>query len=421
MDARVNAPVISTAVKVNRKSRSSRIAAGIAAMTVLALLLWMVLSSDPLEVETVQVTRGALRVTVDNQGYVRAHDKYVIAAPVAAEVERIELHEGDAVKKGQVLAALRPLPLDVRQRDEANAKLEGAKALVEEAKRRAHRTEADFKLAASETRRVRELVKNGFMSDQAADRASASEQAALAEWEAARAREQAAQADVRAAQAALTAVRMAPGSQAWIELSSPVNGYAIKIHERSERTVAAGTPLITINDPTRYELVVDVLSTDAVKIHPGSLMLVDNWGGGKVLRARVRQVEPVAFTKISALGVEEQRVNVIADPVDDLGNLGDGYRIDARIVVWAAEDVIKAPGSSLFRSGEDWHVFAIEDGRLQERKVTVGRRNQNEAQLTAGLAPGLMLVRYPSNEMKQGMRVRPRPGQTKTENYDAVR
>ncbi|NEX62353.1 efflux RND transporter periplasmic adaptor subunit [Noviherbaspirillum galbum] len=382
--------------------------AGLLAAVAGATLLWLLFAPKPLPVETMPAVRGPMQVTVNNQGYVRSHDKYVIAAPVAGEVDRIELREGDAVEPGQVVATLRPMPLDARQQEEAMARMESTQAQAEEAGRRARRAETDLKLAASERRRAQELMKTHFMSEQAADRAAAAEQAAQAELDAARSREQAAIADLRGARAAMLAIQSAgkPGSK--IELSAPVRGYAIKIHEQSVRAVAAGTPLLVVNDPARYELVVDVLSTDAVKIRPGNEVLIENWGGAGALRASVRLVEPVAFTKVSALGVEEQRVNVIADPVGDLGTLGDGYRIEARIVIWSQDNVLKVPGSSLFRAADGWRVFTVERGRARERKVDIGQRNQDEAQVLDGLAPGAMLVRYPSNDMKDGVRVSPR-------------
>lgn len=190
-----------------------------------------------------------------------------------------------------------------------------------------------------------------------------------------------------------------------LELVSPVDGHALKVHEVSTRTVAAGTPLVTVGDTSRLEVVVDVLSTDAVRVRPGQIMLMEGWGGSDVLRARVRMVEPVAFTKISALGVEEQRVNVIADPVDPLGPLGDGYRIEARIVVWEQADVVKLPGSSLFRQGNEWRVFVVEDGRARERKVRVGQRNQDEVQVLGAITVGSQVVRFPSNDLRDGARV----------------
>lgn len=409
MDARVDAPPVSASLKRAPRRRIERLIAVIAAVAAAIGLAWLVFAPDPLRVEVARIAQGPLQVTINNQGYVRAHDKYVIAAPVAAEVERIDLHEGDAVVKGQPVASLRPLPMDMRQRDEAMAKVEAAQALAQEAELRTGRADTELRLAASERRRVQELVRNGFMSAQMSEKAVAAEQAALAEWDAARSRRQAAQADVKAAQAALSAIRSASSGPASkkIQLTSPVNGYAIKVHEQSERTVAAGVPLITINDPTRYEIVVDVLSTDAVKIRPGNVMLIDNWGGNKVLSAKVRLIEPVAFTKVSALGVEEQRVNVIADPVDDLGVLGDGYRVEARVVIWAADSVLKAPGSGIFRVGDAWHVFLLENGRLHEKVVEIGYRNQDEVHILSGLTSGSVIVRFPSNDMQDGMRAEP--------------
>jgi HlyD family secretion protein len=243
------------------------------------------------------------------------------------------------------------------------------------------------------------------MSPQAAEKAVIANQNSRAEWDAARSRQQAALAEVKLAEAALAAERGGAEGARQLQLVAPVQGYVLKVHERSERTVAAGAPLVTIGDPNRYEIVVDVLSTDAVKVKSGALMLLDGWGGGKVLRAKVRVVEPVAFTKVSALGVEEQRVNVLADPVDDLGPLGDGYRIEARIVIWSGEKVTKVAGSSLFRVGDAWHVFAVENGRAREREVKVGQRNQDEAQILSGLNAGATVVRFPGNQIADGARV----------------
>jgi HlyD family secretion protein len=294
--------------------------------------------------------------------------------------------------------------MDARQRQEATARLDAARALAREAGLRVQRAQTDLKFAQNERRRVERLVADKFVSPQAADKAISTENAARAEWAAAKSREQAAVADVKAAEAALFAVDNTGGKRQ-VPLVSPVDGYVLKVNEKSERTVAAGTPLVTVGDPARYEIVVDVLSTDAVKVRPGNLMLLEGWGGGKSLRARVRLVEPVAFTKVSALGVEEQRVNVIADPVDALGPLGDGYRIEARIVIWSEDKVVKVAGSSLFRVGDAWHVFLVEDGRAREREVKVGQRNQDEAQILSGLAPDNTVVRFPGNQLRDGVRI----------------
>jgi HlyD family secretion protein len=395
----------SVAAQSKRRRPTTVLVSALAAAAV-AGLLWLLFSPDPVKVELASVTEGPMQVTVNNQGQVRLHDKYVVAAPVAAELQRIEWHDGDQVKRGEVVAILSPLPMDARQRQEAVARLDAAKALAREAGQRVERAMTDMQFAISERARIERLVSNNFMSPQAAEKAVTTEKNSRAEWDAAKSRQQAAQADVRAAEAALIASDSAAGGgKRQIALGAPVDGYILKIHERSARTVGAGAPLVTIGDRARYEVVVDVLSSDAVKIRPGNLMLLEGWGGGKVLRAKVRLVEPVAFTKVSALGVEEQRVNVIADPVDELGPLGDGYRIEARIVIWSEDKVTKVAGSSLFRVGNAWHVFAVEDGRAREREVKIGQRNQDEAQVLEGLAAGLTVVRFPSNELSDGVRV----------------
>lgn len=367
---------------------------------------------EPAHTELATVASGPMQVTIDNQGQVRAHDKYTVAAPVAAELQRIELHDGDPVRKGQIVAILDALPMDPSQRQEALARLDAARAMTREAALEVRRAYNSMQLAISERARVESLVEGKFVSPQAAEKAITAERISRVEWDAAKSREEAAAADAKAAEAALYAADI-PGSGAAarekrrIQLSAPVDGYVLRVNEKSARTVSAGTPLVTIADPKRYEIVADVLSTDAVKVRPGDTMLIEGWGGGKVLRATVRTVEPVAFTKISALGVEEQRVNVIADPVDDLSPMGDGYRVEARIVIWSSERVVKVPGSSLFRAGESWHVFTVEDGRAREREVKVGQRNQLEAQVLEGLEPGAKVIRFPGNQIRDGARVKP--------------
>lgn len=381
---------------------------GIIAVLALLLAAWFLFAPEAIPVETATVVRGPMQVTVNNQGQVRAHDRYLIAAPVAAELKRIELREGDQVRKNQIVAYLNPLPMDARQREEARARLNAAKALAREAGLNTQAAYTAMQFAISERVRTERLISSGYVSSQAMDKALTAERTSRADWTAAKSREQAALADVKAAEAALISVDMpSNGSGPELQLVSPVDGYVLRIQEPSARTISAGTSIMTIGDPTRYELVVDVLSTDAVKITPGALMYLEEWGGDKALRAKVRKVEPVAFTKISALGVEEQRVNVIADPIDALGPLGDGYRIEARIVIWASDKVMKVAGSSLFRVGDAWHIFVIEEGRARERTVKVGHRNQDEAQILSGLAVNTQVIRYPNNQLEDGMRVVP--------------
>jgi HlyD family secretion protein len=304
------------------------------------------------------------------------------------------------------------LPLDARQLEEAQARLDGARALARAAALGVQRAVADQQLAASELVRHEKLVTQGFMSPQVVERARNADVTSRADLRAAKAREEAAQADVKTAQAALSFAGGAGSDKRTLVLTAGVDGQILRIHEKSARIVAAGTPLITIGDPARYEVIVDVLSADAVKVRPGAEMRLEQWGGGKTLRAIVRNVEPEAFTKVSALGIEEQRVNIIGDPLDPLESLGDGYRAEVRIVVWSAPDASMVPGSSLFRVGEEWHVFNVENGRARERKVSVGQRNATQVQIIEGVKAGDQVIRFPGNEMGDGVRVEARTGRS---------
>ena len=368
------------------------------------------LAPAPVEVDVAPVAEGALMVTVDEDGETRAHDRFVVGAPVAGRVARIELHEGDPVKEGQVVAQIWPLPLSARERDEQLARISAAQALSREASEQVRRAQAEHDQATRERRRVDALVKEGFVSPQAAEQAKVLEVTSANALEAARYRARSAEAELRAARAALLAIGAPAGAQAAVSLRSPVSGRVLRIPEKSERVVASGTPLLVLGDPARLEVVADVLSTDAVRVRPGMPVLLEGWGGERPLRAVVRVVEPYAFTKVSALGVEEQRVNVVADFVDPPGPLGDAYRVDARIVVWSADKVLKAPASALFRSGDGWAAFVVEGGRARRREVQVGERSARQAQILGGLKAGDLVIRYPSNEISDGIRVRARAG-----------
>lgn len=370
-----------------------------------SVLVWALLQPSPLPMEIARAGMGPMQVAVENEGQVRAHDRYIVAAPVAGRLARVELHDGDPVRREQLVATLDPVPMDVRETRQILAKLDAARAMAGEARLAVQRVEASLRLAARERARVEQLVTGRFLSAQALDKAQVAEQTAMAEAQAARSRLDAANADVRAAQAAAAAAQPGPQGPTPLQLVSPVEGYVLKVNEKSSRTVAAGTPIVTIGNPAHYEIVVDVLSTDAVKIRPNDTMLLEGWGGPQALRARVDRVEPVAFTKVSALGIEEQRVNVIGEPVDGLQRLGDGYRVEARIIIWSADRVLRIPASALFRAGEAWHVFRVENGRAREFAVQVGHRNALEAEILSGLQDGAVVLRYPGNQIRDGTRV----------------
>jgi HlyD family secretion protein len=312
---------------------------------------------------------------------------------------------------------MHPVPLDPRTRAEAVARLEAAEAALREVTAQVENARAALDQAQRTANRARELGRVGTISKEEQERAELDETLRGKELEATRFAERAAAYNLEAARAALMAPG-ADGSRAMvaacesgepgcIELRSPVAGRVLRVPEKSERVVTPGEPLLEIGDPTQLEIVVDLLSADAVKVHPGATMLIEEWGGPVALPARVRRVEPSGFTKVSALGVEEQRVNVIGDFTGDTDRLGDGYRIEARIVVTEADDVLLVPSSALFRRRDAWHVFAVVDGRATLRRVEIGRGTPQQTELVSGLAEGDAVILHPSDQVADGTRVEP--------------
>lgn len=379
-----------------------------AVMSVLGLVAFWLLP-QPLEVDASEIVAGPMQVTVDDQGETRRHDRFVLAAPVAGRLMRIDLHDGDAVVENQLLAQIAPLPLSAREHDEISARVASAEALQREAEQRARHAEEDLGQARKESERQQKLVKEGFIAPQAAEQAGNMVITASIEADAARSRARAAAADVKVARSGLGAARTdGPGAGRLVQIRAPVAGRILRIQDPSERVVGAGSPLLTLGELDRLEVVVELLSSEAVKVKAGMPVLVEGWGGDKALRAKVRLVEPFAATKVSALGIEEKRTNVIADFVDAPGPLGDGFRITARIVTWQVDKALKVPSSALFSCKEGWCVFAIEDGRARRRSVEVGQRNPTEAEVLKGIAAGQIVIRYPGNQLQEGARVRVR-------------
>lgn len=382
-------------------------AVGIAALAgVAALLVWAFLP-EPVPVTAARAESGPMRVTLDQEGRVRAYERYVVTAPVPGRLLRVDLRDGDAVTAGQVVARLAPLPLSPREREEQEARVAAAEALLREAQQRAAKARAALEQASRERERAEQLVREQFIASQAAEQFRVAETAAARELDAARYHARSAAAEVDAARAGLIALRAAGngGTPPLVSLKAPVDGQVLRVHEKSERVLAAGAPVMTLGDPARFEVAADYLTTDAVRVQPGMTMLLENWGGPGALRARVRVVEPGAFTKVSALGVEEQRTYVVADFVDPPGPLNDGYRVDARVVVWESAQALKVPVASLFRHGEGWAVFVVEGERARLRAVTVGQRNPAEAEVTGGLREGDLVVRHPPRDLEDGDRV----------------
>jgi HlyD family secretion protein len=381
------------------------------------VLLFVLLRPRPVRVDVAAVRRGALQVTVDEEGHTRVRDRFLITAPIAGRLARLTLEAGDPVERGMVVARMQPLPLDPRSQAEATARLEAAVAQQRAADARVEQARAALEQAQRTGARARHLGTKGTIATEERELAELAETARQKELEAATFAARAAVFNVEAARAAL----MAPGDQssqelvatceaedgACVELRSPIRGQVLRVPEKSERVVAAGAPLLELGDASALEIVVDVLSADAAQVKPGALMLIEDWGGAEPLRARVRLVEPSGFMKLSALGVEEQRVNVIADFETSPVPIADGYRVEARIVVWEAADVLKVPTSALFRREGAWSVFVVDRGRAYRRAVEIGQRSALEAQVLRGLDEGARVIVHPSDQVEDGVRVAP--------------
>jgi len=370
---------------------------------VLALLAFR---PKPLEVEAGRVAKGPLQVTIDADGQTRAHDRFTLAAPIAGLLSRIELHEGDQVGPETVLATISPLPLDVREVAEIRARIQSAEAREREAEQSCDRLESEHAQALRELNRARLLAQDRLIPKMELEQAESKEASAAMELDAARFRIKAAAAEVAKERAGLVSIE-AQQSQVnkLVAIRPPLRCRILRILEKSERVVPFGTPIVVLSNPQQIEIVVDLLSTDAVKVKPGAKVIIENWGGPVPLRARVRNVEPYGFTKVSALGIEEQRANVIADFLDSSDGLGDGYRVEARIVIWESPSVLKLPASALFRAGQIWNVFVIENGRVRAVPVEVGPRNPSEAEITKGVTEGTQVILHPANDLKEGARV----------------
>ncbi|MGC4085111.1 MAG: efflux RND transporter periplasmic adaptor subunit [Vicinamibacterales bacterium] len=383
------------------------------AVLVVAGLMAVAMWPKTIPVETTTLARGPLLVTVDEEGRTRVRDRFVVGAPVAGRVLRIELEPGDAVHAGDVVAQLRPEQpalLDARSRAEAEAAVTSARAAAGRARADEQRARTTLAQAERELARLKELIAESLATAQQLDAREADVRTAQEQVNAAVFAARAAEADVERAQARLAPVQ-ADRSGRVVPVTAPVDGVVLKRVRESETIVPAGDPLLEIGNPQQLEIVVDLLSLDAVKVQPGARVLVDQWGGDRTLEGKVRRVEPSGFTKISALGVEEQRVNVIvefSDPGDAWRALGDGYRVEARIVIWEAKDVLKVPTGALLRSGESWAVYAVRDGRAHQIAVSLGHQNGQEAEVTGGVDAGEVVILHPGDTVADGIRVEPR-------------
>jgi HlyD family secretion protein len=379
---------------------------------VILLLVWA-FTPGPVPADFAQVTRGSLDVAIEEEGETRVRDRFVVSAPLPGRLQRIELEPGDPVKAGETVVArllpTDPVLLDVRTRSELQARVRAAETSVGTARADRERLAADLDFARRDLKRAEGLWNAGLASREQFD---AAQRAVRTLEEGLRAAEFAIktaeyQRDVARAGLLQSQGQGRHGATA-VSLRSPVDGVLLRRLQESETVVQPGQPLVELGELTRMEVVSDLLSTDAVRVQPGHHVFLEQWGGDAALRGRVRRVEPSGFMKISALGVEEQRVNVIIDfddPIDAARRLGDGYRVEVRIVIWSKDKVLKVPVSSLFRHEGGWAVFRLENERAVRRAVRIGQRNGVEAEVLSGLTAGETVVAYPSDDVQDGVKV----------------
>lgn len=382
------------------RTRRGLVASAVA-LAVIALVVWM-RPSPPVQ-EVSPATMGPLRVTVDAEGETRVRDRYVVAAPVAGRLARIELREGDSVRAGAIVARIFPSPLDARSRQQAQARVDAAADAESAARAGLAQAGAALDQARRDRDRARQLQAKGLLAPDERERAELLATSRERELESADFRAQSAAHDVQAARAAL----LAEEGHA-LALMAPSGGRVLRIPERSERVVAPGASVLEVGDPSRIEIVADLLSSDAVRVHPGDPVLIEGWGGDSALHARVRTVEPSGFTKVSALGVEEQRVNIVADLAERAVALGDRYRVELRVVVWEGSRVLRIPANALFRSDTGWAAFVTEGGRVHRREIAVGHRTPGLVEVLGGIREGDLVVRNPGDRIVERSRIRPR-------------
>ncbi len=384
------------------KRRRQFVLLGIALLTM--AVLWVVFRPKLVPVQTASIERGPLQEIVDEEGKTRMHDHFVVAATVQGQLRRVDLHAGDRVKVGQTLGWIDPAPIDPRQKAVLEAQLNSARAAKQQAEALAARAKVDSAQAEQDVSRGRELYKHGIISKETLDKQTTTHLAMQQQLQAAVSGAESAAFEVEKAKAALLLYQDGT-SNLPTPMLSPVDGRVLRVMEQSERVVVPGTPILEIGYTPRLEVVADFLTRDAVRIKPGMPAEIIDWGGDKPLPARVRLTEPGGFTKVSALGVEEQRVNVICDFAESADDLEDGYHVEVRVILWEGQSVLRVPSSAVFRSSGDWAVFIVQSGRAVQRIVHVGHRGETDWEVLEGLEPGDHVIVHPSSEVDNGVKV----------------
>ena len=381
-------------------------------------LLSFAFMPEPVKVDMVRVEKGNLLITMEGEGKTRIHDIYVVSTPVDGRVTRIESEPGDIVIAGKTVIAnmypANPQFLDKRSETQAKADVEGARAALALANARVKQVKAQLDFDLSDLRRTQELFKKKSVSQAGLERAELGLKTLKAELETAQSNQRVMVSRLEVAKVRLLQPEvgeLATGQsedRCQICIHSPVDGQVLRILHKSESIVPVGTALVEIGDPSNLEVNIEMLSTNAVQVKVGDQALIKRWGGSEDINARVRVIEPSGFTKISALGVEEQRVNVIlsfTDPIEKWQSLGDAFRVEAAIIIDRADDVVKVPLSALFRYNEIWSVFKVVDGTAKLQTVDVARRNDRFAEIKRGLEIGEQIITHPGNSVEQGIRV----------------
>ncbi len=406
-----------------RKKRSSRLFLTLVVAVLVGSALAAAFWPRALMVDLGEVTRGAMMVTIDEEGRAQVAEAYVVSTPVAGRLQRVEVKPGDAVVRGETVVAhmlpINPAALDVRTREQALAAVQAAEAAVRLAQADLNVAMASRDFAESELARTEQLADRQIASESALDSARQKRRVAVAQVETAEAAISMREAELNNARALLIgfddrglAAALREQTSDDIPLWAPATGRILQIMQQSETTLPAGTPIMEIgNIADGLEVVVQLISSDAVQVEVGDPVVIDDWGGEVPLAGKVRRIDPFAITKFSALGVEEQRVPVtiaLTGPAEDRRALGHGYRVEARIVVWQGEDVVRVPSSAMFRSGEEWAVFVAQDGKAVKRPVEIGQNNGTLAEIRHGLQVGEKVILYPSAAVLDGTRVQQR-------------
>lgn len=373
------------------------------------------LREKPQPVDTGVVERGGLRVMISQEGITRVRDVYTVSAPIAGHLARTVLDEGDRVKADvTMVAAIHPLDpplIDRRSEAELAAARDAARASVSMAETDYRRIKSDLNFARDNLERAVQLAKTRYIAESQLQKARTDVEVLEAQLASAGAAIELRKAELASAEARLVQPESAPAASersCCVYVTAPVDGVVLTVFAKSEQPVATGTKIAEIGDPSDLEVAVDLLSSDAVRIAPGARAEIVDWGGERVLPAVVRRIDPAGFTKVSALGIEEQRVNLVLDLQESDPRLGHNFRVYARLTLWEGDDVLQVPLSALFRDGRNWSLFVIRDGRARQTEVGIGHMNDEHAEVLSGLAPGDVVILHPSDTLSDGSLVEPR-------------